>query len=92
MELSTDRVVVAEKDNVSSKVADEEVILNLKNGTYYGLDPIGAHIWSLVQEPTSIGALIDRLVDHYEVGREQCMKDVTNLLRDMEENGLVDIQ
>ena len=92
MELSTDQVVVAEKDNVSSKVADEEVILNIKNGTYHGLDPIGAHIWSLIQAPTSVGALVEHLTDHYEVGREQCMRDVANLLRDMEENGLVEIQ
>jgi hypothetical protein len=31
-------------------VGDETVILDLANGTYYGLDPVGARMWQLMSE------------------------------------------
>ena len=90
--LATDQVVVAGEENVSSRVAEEEVILNLRNGSYYGLDPIGARIWELIQEPTSVGDLVERLVASYEVDREQCLADVSTLLHEMREHELVEFE
>lgn len=85
-------IVTASDEQVSSRVADEEVILNLKNGSYYGLNPIGAHIWELIQDPMSVDALIDQLLDEYDVTREQCTQDVEDLLQDMHKEGLLEVQ
>jgi hypothetical protein len=87
--LSPDTIVFASDEQVSSRVADEEVILNLENGTYYGLDPVGARVWDLIQEPTSVKDLVDRLLEEYEVDRDQCLEDVLALLQDMHDEGLV---
>jgi len=87
--LSPDSILFASDEQVSSKVADEEVILNLENGTYYGLDPIGARIWDLIQEPVAVKSLVDRLLEEYDVDRDQCLEDVLALLRDMHDEGLV---
>lgn len=89
--LSEESIISASEEQVSSTVADEEVILNLKNGSYYGLDPIGAHIWKLIQKPTSIEALVDQLLQEYEVDRETCLSDVLNLLHDMQEHELLNV-
>ena len=43
--------MVATKDQVSCDLAGEAAILNIKSGVYYGLDPVGARIWNLMQEP-----------------------------------------
>ena len=87
--LSRSTIVCASEEQVSSKVSNEEVILNLKNSTYYGLDPTGAHIWKLIQEPIRIQDLVDRLRKEYDVSRDQCTEDVLALLRDMHDEGLV---
>ena len=42
-------VVVVTKDQVSADLSGEAAILNLKSGIYYGLDNVGARIWTLVQ-------------------------------------------
>jgi hypothetical protein len=47
---SSNSVVTAADDQISSDLYGEAVILNLKPGTYHGLDPIGAQIWQLIQE------------------------------------------
>src|ERR1700730_14483347 len=49
--------VEAVPDQVSCDLAGEAVILNLKNGIYFGLDPVGARIWSLIQKPTTFADL-----------------------------------
>ena len=54
--ITTDSIVVASPDQVSSDLAGEIVMLNLASGTYYGLDEVGARIWNLVQQPTPVSA------------------------------------
>lgn len=87
--ITLETLVSASDEQVSSTVADEEVILNLKNGSYYGLDPIGRHIWTLIQEPMTVQALIDTLLEAYDVDRERCRTDVMALLEDLQENDLL---
>ncbi len=89
--ITPDTTISASAEQVSSSVADEEVILNLKNGSYYGLDPIGAHIWQLIQEPITVEVLIDQLLKAYDVDRERCQRDVMALLEDLQDNELLNI-
>ena len=42
-------------------------MLNLRDGTYYGLDEVGAEIWRLIQTPITIGRIVASLVDMYDV-------------------------
>lgn len=91
IQINEEMVIAASDEQVSSRVADEEVILNLKNGSYYGLNPVGARIWELIQEPMTVAALIEQLVEEYEVTPEQCREDITALLHEMQEEGLVEV-
>lgn len=89
--LSPETTVAASGDQVSSKVSDEEVILNLENGTYYGLNPVGARIWGLIQKPISVANVVEKLLEDYEVSQEQCLRDVIDLLSEMREEDLVEV-
>jgi hypothetical protein len=42
-------VVVAASEQISCPLGEESAILNLKNSVYYGLDPVGAHVWKLLR-------------------------------------------
>ena len=46
-------IITASKEQVSSDLAGEVIILGLKSGSYFGLDGVGALIWSLIQKPIS---------------------------------------
>jgi hypothetical protein len=85
-------IVVASSDQVSSKLGDEVVILNLRNGVYYGLDPVGARIWELIQEPRTVQEVCAVLLEEYDVTPEQCTSDVLALLRDLEAQGLIEVR
>lgn len=90
--LRTSSVVVMAREQVSCPLGEESAILNLKNSVYYGLDPVGARIWTLLQEPRSIAELRDVLIAEYEVEPAQCERDLLALLEKMRSEGLVEVR
>ena len=65
--VSASSSVVVVENQVSSDLGGEVAILDLKGGTYYGLDAVGSRIWSLIQEPIKVKEIRDILVSEYEV-------------------------
>ena len=90
--VSGDSTVVAAKDQVSSDLGGEVAILDLKAGVYYGLDAVGARIWSLIQEPRTVNEIRDILLEEYEVEPEHCERDLLALLRRLADEGLVEVR
>jgi hypothetical protein len=89
--LSLDSVVVASKDQVSSRLEEEVAIVHVKDGVYYGLDPIGARIWELIGRPRSVRSVRDTLLAEYQVEAERCESDLLVLLEALREAGLLDV-
>lgn len=89
--LSGDIVVVAQ-DLVSADLEREAVILNLKDGVYYGLDPMGARIWNLIQQPRSVTEIIETLLEEYEVAPQRLSNDLLGLLKEMAARGLIEVR
>jgi hypothetical protein len=90
--LTESSVVVAADHQTSAEVDGESVILDLEEGIYYGLNPVGARIWEEIQEPTSVEKITAAITAEYDVGSEKCLEDVISLLQDLEENGLIEIE
>ncbi len=90
--ISEQSIVTAISDQVSGDLlAEETVILNMKDGVYFGLDPIGAHIWKLIQEPISVRDVKNILLEEYDVEAAQCIIEVLALLEDMAAKGLIEV-
>ena len=89
--ITRDSTVVAAENQVSSAVEGEAVILETGRGTYYGLDPIGTHVWALIQEPASVASICETLVSEYDVAPARCEADVLVLLNQLGESGLVEV-
>jgi hypothetical protein len=62
------RFVVTEQQ-ITSQLGDESVILDLSDGIYYGLDPIGTRIWNLLESPRSVQDLCDQLQEEMTCSR-----------------------
>ena len=48
--ISINSTVMVADDVVSCDLDGEAAILNIKDGVYYGLDPVGAKIWNLINK------------------------------------------
>jgi hypothetical protein len=90
--LSGQSIVVAAKDQVSCDLGGEAAILNMKSGVYYGLDPIGAQVWNLLQKPHRVAEIREAVVRDYDVEPERCERDVIALLESLLAEGLIEVQ
>jgi hypothetical protein len=92
MRISNRSVIATVKHQVSCDLAGEVVILNMKDGFYYGLNGVGARIWSLLEEPRRVADIQETLLDEYEVDPQVCETHLMALLKDLAAHGLVEIK
>ncbi len=90
--ISLQTTVVAVSDQVSCRLDDETVVLELRKGTYYGLNSVGSLIWDLIQQPHSIEALHSAVLEQYGVDSETCKRDVLRLIEELQVAGLVELK
>ncbi len=89
----TDRsIVMVAKEQVFADLSGEAAILNLKSGIYYGLDAVGARIWTLIQEPRTVSEIRDTILREYEVEPKQCEEDLFALLAELLSHGLIEVK
>ncbi len=84
--------VVAVKDQVSCTLDEEAVVLHLKKGTYYGLNPVGATVWNALQQPRKVEEIQRLILAEYDVKLGPCEQDLLQLLRELAEAGLIEVQ
>ena len=85
MDLSRDTVVTRTSGQVSSDLGDEVVIVHVDGGTYFGMEGVGARVWELLDQPSTLGEIERVLVEEYDVDPERCWRDLVQLV-----SGLID--
>jgi hypothetical protein len=78
-------------DVIFKEVGGEAVVLNLETGKYYGLDEVGARMWTLLIEKNQVEAVYRTLVEEFEVSKEQLEQDLLSLVNQLAVNGLLQI-
>jgi len=71
------------------KVHDEVVLLDLEAGDYFGLNPVGAHVWRLLGRGMDLDAIVDALYERYDTPRERLAADVQALVEELLDRGLL---
>ena len=90
--ITVSSVVVAKKEQLSTDLGGEAVILGMESGQYYSLNDVGTRIWDLVQGPTTVINLRDTIVGEYDVEFERCEQDILEVLEDMASEGLIEVK
>jgi hypothetical protein len=90
--LLRDSIVKVAGEQVSCDLAGEAVILHLKSGEYFGLNEVGARIWNLIQEPKTVGAVLDAVLEEYDVALNQLEPDLLALLEEMANKELIEVE
>lgn len=82
-------ILEADGDVLATEFGDEIVMLNLRDGVYYGLDDVGARVWQLLRTPISLNQIRDTLVAEYDVDPARCERDIRSLILELTDRGLV---
>lgn len=84
-------VVADASEQVSCDLGGEAAILNLKNGAYCALDPVGARVWSFLAVPRRLSEVRDEIPREYDVEAERCESDLLGLVGALADEGLAEI-
>ena len=82
--------MVAARDQISTELEGEVVVLNTKTGKYYTLDGVGTEVWRYLRDAVTVTELCEQVEAQYEVTKERCQADVLALLDDLSAAGLVE--
>jgi len=91
MELLTTLKAVAAPDVLIQELDGESVLLNVRNGRYYGLDNIGTRMWTVLTTSDSLKDTCGTLLAEYDVDGDRLESDVSRLVEDLVEHGLLEI-
>jgi hypothetical protein len=91
MALSLDDPMVGSDDVLFRALDAEAVLLNLKSGVYFGLNPVGTRAWQLLAEHRTLARVCDVMVDEYDVEREVLERDLLELGRQLQDAGLATV-
>lgn len=87
--LSLTTRVVASGDHLTSQVQQELVLLHLAKSEYFGMNPVAASIWRLIQQPASVAQIVEHIVAEYDVTSAVAEQDVLAFLQQLQQHGLL---
>lgn len=85
-------IVAASPRQVSTVVDGEAVILSFADDACYGLNPVGSRVWELIQEPVSLGGIVETLVSEYRVSAPEAERHVRGFVSELLERGLARVR
>lgn len=85
-------LITRHADAMATDIDDATVILSLPSNCYVSLDAVGQRIWTLLDQPLRLDALVEHLQDQFEGDRGAIRRDVEQFLRELESDGLVTLQ
>jgi len=91
MQIQADQKVTISPEVLFQEVSGETVLLDLSSENYFGLDEIGTRIWELLNGGSSVGEVVDALLEEYDTDRKTLESDVAELLENLAEAGLISL-
>ncbi len=90
--LTLDSLVSRSQEIMAAEMGLETVMLDVRQGAYFGLDDIGSAIWKLLENSTAVRDLCTALQKRFNVEEDECRRDTLEFLRNLQEKGLLNVQ
>ena len=65
------------------------LMLNIPRSLYHRINDVGARVWELLEHPTTEEAIVDKLLEEFDVSREVCATEVSNFLTHLRDRRLL---
>jgi hypothetical protein len=89
----SDHDLIARRDEVVAvDLKGQTVILDIDSGLFYQLNAVGTRIWAMLDAPSTVTRLCERLQDRFDVNAETCRRDVMEFIERLGANGLLEVR
>jgi len=72
-----------------TRVEGDFVLMNLRSGLYFALDPVASHVWEVLADAGESEPAVQRILARFDVGETQARSDVSELIAELTEKGLL---
>ncbi len=79
-------------EQISTKLEQDTVILNLATGKYYSLEGVASLIWQGLEAKQSLIEIQEKIVANYNVSPEKSLSDIQAFIEDLTHAGLISLQ
>jgi len=90
-ELDLNSTVKRSSEPLQAGLDDEVVMMSVEKGSYYGLDPVGARIWELLESPKQVSEVVADLLEAYEVEKDVCERETIAFVQSLLGEDLAEI-
>ena len=77
---------------LEAELGAEIVALDAEFGICFGFNEVASTVWRLLEQPRSSDEIRRVLEDEYDVGSEQCREELSELLGDLVEKGVIGVR
>ena len=79
-------------ETFANAVGDETVLLQIKRGVYFGLDPVGTQIWQGLEKGQSPRLICDGLAREFSMDIAEIEQDARKFLEDLKANEIIIVE
>lgn len=66
---------------IDGELDDNQIMMHIGKGKYFGLNPVGKRIWELIRQPKTLDELTAILLSEYNISKKQCQQETLKFLR-----------
>jgi hypothetical protein len=89
LRVTIESILVQDSEPVGADLDGGRVLLSLRAGAYFNLNPMASEIWQMLAEPCRVGQIIASLGDGHDVDAQTIACDVTPFLQTLVNHRLV---
>jgi hypothetical protein len=87
--LAESSIICHNGEVVSCDLSGGAALLDPRTYTYFSINSVGAFIWDMLRNPIAVSQIQSAVLAHYDVAKDKCFEDLSKLLKDMSEAGLI---
>lgn len=85
-------LVSRKADLLEAEVDGDIVGLDVAAGACFGFNSTATRVWQLIEQPTSLADICDRLTQEFDVDGDTCRREIGALIDQMAGSGLVKVE
>jgi len=72
-----------------SHLGDEIVLMDIQQGQYININPVGRSVWDKLATPVAVKDLITSLKEEYEISAAQCEEETLKFLQKIGQHNML---
>ncbi|MEE9344908.1 MAG: lasso peptide biosynthesis PqqD family chaperone [Methylococcales bacterium] len=89
MKITTNTIIQRNHEIIYNDMDGETVMMDIEQGTYYGLDSTATRIWELLDQALSVEQLCQQLCRKYAVSEADCLNETLTFLEEMAQHHVI---